>query len=220
MEEHNATTFMMWVPHGEALALPETIKLNNKLLTLGIKVVFITEGPLNLKYVTVSNLQRVGPYERDKLIVKNPSTNYQMLFNLLREGSRRKRRSITSTGDSSGGEHRRRRRLVPRLMAPISVDSMSGLAVLPTATLAAVDDVGDTYLAICGGWPCRWWHVVVGRRWLILPVAEDAHPWDRRLSCTRGKGFYPIAGSSSDDAGRHRQRRGWQSATVWVETGT
>ncbi|WVZ12213.1 hypothetical protein V8G54_016743 [Vigna mungo] len=143
-----------------------------------------------------------------------------MLFNLLRGGSWRKRRCITSTGDISSDELRRKRCLAPQLMTPISTNSVSGLAVLPTETLAAIDDVGDTYLAVCGGWPYWRWHVVVEQRWLILLVVENAHPRDHRLSCTRGKGFYPITGSSSGDPRGHRRRRGWRFAAVWVETGT
>jgi len=70
VEEHNATAFKIWVSYGEAFALPETLKLYNKLLDLGIKVVFITERPLDLKDVTVSNLKNVGFYKWEKLIAR------------------------------------------------------------------------------------------------------------------------------------------------------
>jgi len=70
VEPHNSTAFKIWVSFGEAFALPETLKLYNKLLGLGIKVVFITERPLDLKDVTASNLKDVGFSTWEKLIVR------------------------------------------------------------------------------------------------------------------------------------------------------
>nr|TKR74939.1 hypothetical protein D5086_0000290430 [Populus alba] len=41
-EPYNSTAFNQWVFTGEALALPESLKLYRKLLSIGIKVVFLT----------------------------------------------------------------------------------------------------------------------------------------------------------------------------------
>ncbi|XP_047159305.1 stem 31 kDa glycoprotein-like [Vigna umbellata] len=90
VEEHNATAFKIWVSYGEAFALPETLKLYNKLLALGIKVVFITERPLDLKDVTVSNLQNVGFYKWDKLIARDPSIYSGKLSNAFKSSERSK----------------------------------------------------------------------------------------------------------------------------------
>jgi len=70
VEAHNATAFKIWVSFGEAFALPETLVLYNKLVGLGIKVVFITERPVDLKDVTISNLKEVGFHTWEKFIAR------------------------------------------------------------------------------------------------------------------------------------------------------
>ncbi|KAF7843416.1 stem 28 kDa glycoprotein-like [Senna tora] len=59
-EEYNATEFDTWLEKGEAPALPETIKLYNKLLNLGFKIVFLTERNAGHIKITQQNLRNVG----------------------------------------------------------------------------------------------------------------------------------------------------------------
>ncbi|KAG5025987.1 hypothetical protein AAZX31_08G197600 [Glycine max] len=73
VEPHNTTAFKNWVLDGEAFALPETLKMYNKLLALGIKIVFLSERPLSLGDVTAKNLKEVGFNTWEKLILRDPS---------------------------------------------------------------------------------------------------------------------------------------------------
>lgn len=70
MERFNATAFANWVAEGEAYALPETLVLYDKLLSLGIKVVFLTERLVSQRAITVANLKDVGFDQWEKLILK------------------------------------------------------------------------------------------------------------------------------------------------------
>ena len=70
MELYNETSFNKWVDLGEAPALPESLKLYKKLLSLGIKIVFITGRPLDQKAVTATNLKLAGYHTWEKLITK------------------------------------------------------------------------------------------------------------------------------------------------------
>lgn len=70
VELYNATAFNEWVDLGEAPALPESLKLYNKLLSLGIKIVFITGRPLYQQAVTATNLKLAGYHTWEKLITK------------------------------------------------------------------------------------------------------------------------------------------------------
>lgn len=70
MEPHNTTAFKNWVLDGEAFTLPETLKMYNKLLALGIKIVFLSERPLSLGDVTAKNLKEVGFNTWEKLILR------------------------------------------------------------------------------------------------------------------------------------------------------
>ncbi|KAI9107866.1 hypothetical protein K1719_021202 [Acacia pycnantha] len=74
-EPYNSTTFNAWVEKGAAPALPETQKLYNKLLNLGIKIVFLTGRPISQTEVTASNLKKAGYHTWHKLILKN-TTEY------------------------------------------------------------------------------------------------------------------------------------------------
>ncbi|KAL2338018.1 hypothetical protein Fmac_012464 [Flemingia macrophylla] len=73
VEPYNATAFNEWVELGEAPALPESQKLYKKLLSLGVKIVFLTGRPLDQKTVTVANLKRAGYNTWFKLILKDTS---------------------------------------------------------------------------------------------------------------------------------------------------
>ncbi|XP_027906558.1 stem 28 kDa glycoprotein-like [Vigna unguiculata] len=73
VEPYNSTLFNKWVDLGEAPALPESLKLYKKLLSLGIKIVFLTGRPLEQKAITVTNLKIAGYHKWEKLIVKDTS---------------------------------------------------------------------------------------------------------------------------------------------------
>ncbi|XVF85588.1 hypothetical protein PTKIN_Ptkin17bG0129100 [Pterospermum kingtungense] len=70
VEPYNATLFNKWVMEGKAPALPESLKLYNQLLSLGIKAVFITGRSEDQRSVTVSNLKKVGYHTWERLILK------------------------------------------------------------------------------------------------------------------------------------------------------
>uniref|UniRef100_A0A5B7B5H1 Putative acid phosphatase 1-like n=1 Tax=Davidia involucrata TaxID=16924 RepID=A0A5B7B5H1_DAVIN len=72
-EPYNATLFNEWVNKGEAPPLPESLKLYKKLLSLGLKVVFITGRPEHQRNVTATNLKNVGYLTWEKLILKGSS---------------------------------------------------------------------------------------------------------------------------------------------------
>lgn len=72
-EPHNKTAFKNWVNLGEAFALPETLVLYNKLVSRGIKIVFITERPLDLGAVTATNLKLAGYHTWEKLVTRDPT---------------------------------------------------------------------------------------------------------------------------------------------------
>lgn len=67
MELYNETSFNKWVDLGEAPALPESLKLYKKLLSLGIKIVFITGRPLAQQDVTAKNLKTAGFHTWEKV---------------------------------------------------------------------------------------------------------------------------------------------------------
>ncbi|KAL6140799.1 hypothetical protein ACLB2K_059092 [Fragaria x ananassa] len=73
VELYNSTAFNAWVLEGKAPALPESLKLYNKLLALGIKVAFITGRGESQRSVTEINLRYVGYLTWEKLILKNSS---------------------------------------------------------------------------------------------------------------------------------------------------
>ncbi|KAI9107861.1 hypothetical protein K1719_021197 [Acacia pycnantha] len=75
VEPYNSTQFNEWVEKGAAPALPETQKLYNKLLNLGIKIVFLTGRPISQTEVTAENLKKAGYHTYHKLIHKN-TTEY------------------------------------------------------------------------------------------------------------------------------------------------
>lgn len=70
MEPFNATLFNAWVAIGEAPALPESLKLYEKLLCLGFKIVFLTGRTEDQRAITATNLKSVGFRSWDKLLLK------------------------------------------------------------------------------------------------------------------------------------------------------
>ncbi|XP_034695463.1 acid phosphatase 1-like [Vitis riparia] len=72
-EVFNSTSFNEWVMKGKAPALPESLKLYNKLVSLGIKIVFLTGKGEDERNVTVANLKKVGYHTWEKLILRKSS---------------------------------------------------------------------------------------------------------------------------------------------------
>ncbi|RVW89347.1 Stem 28 kDa glycoprotein [Vitis vinifera] len=68
--KYNATLFNSWVLQAKAPALPESLKLYKKLLSLGIKVVFLTGRGGSQRNATVSNLKKEGFLTWEKLILR------------------------------------------------------------------------------------------------------------------------------------------------------
>ncbi|KAK7294274.1 hypothetical protein RJT34_17161 [Clitoria ternatea] len=73
VEPYNETAFNAWVESGVAPPLPETLKLYNKLVSLGVKIVFITGRPQKQRDITAYNLKQAGYYKWEKLITKDTS---------------------------------------------------------------------------------------------------------------------------------------------------
>ncbi|KAG2728921.1 hypothetical protein I3843_01G221800 [Carya illinoinensis] len=88
-EPYNSTLFNAWVLEGKAFALPESLNLYEKLLSLGIKVVFITGRGESQRNVTTTNLKNVGYHTWEKLILK--SSSYTGVTSLVYKSSERKK---------------------------------------------------------------------------------------------------------------------------------
>ncbi|WOK96877.1 hypothetical protein Cni_G05585 [Canna indica] len=69
-EEYNSTTFNEWVNTGKAPALPESLKLYKKVLSLGVKVVFLTGRGEESREITSANLRRAGFEQWEKLLLR------------------------------------------------------------------------------------------------------------------------------------------------------
>ncbi|CAL9102071.1 unnamed protein product [Musa textilis] len=75
VEPYNATSFNEWVDKGIAPALPESLKLYRKLLSLGIKIVFLTGRSEERRNVTITNLKWAGFRTWEKLLLKGEGVN-------------------------------------------------------------------------------------------------------------------------------------------------
>jgi hypothetical protein len=67
---YNATSFNEYVLEGSAPVLPETQRLFQKLISLGIKPVFLTGRTEDQRAITVANLRRQGYSGWEKLLLK------------------------------------------------------------------------------------------------------------------------------------------------------
>ncbi|CAK9154952.1 unnamed protein product [Ilex paraguariensis] len=74
-EPYNPTLFKGWVNTGKAPPLPESLKLYKKLLSIGLKVVFLTGRPENQRNITTINLKNAGYHTWEKLILKGASAS-------------------------------------------------------------------------------------------------------------------------------------------------
>ncbi|CAL1378320.1 unnamed protein product [Linum trigynum] len=72
-EPFDPTPFNEWVLEGNALVLPESLTLYQKIVSLGIKVVFLTGRTEDQRSVTETNLKNAGYYTWEKLILKTSS---------------------------------------------------------------------------------------------------------------------------------------------------
>ncbi|KAL5697671.1 hypothetical protein ACHQM5_028791 [Ranunculus cassubicifolius] len=73
VEPFNSTASKQWENTGKAPALPESLKLYKKLVSLGIKIVFLTGRPESQRKVTTLNLKKAGYYTWEQLILRGPS---------------------------------------------------------------------------------------------------------------------------------------------------
>ncbi|OVA12459.1 Acid phosphatase (Class B) [Macleaya cordata] len=72
-ELYNATAFDAWVDTGNALPLPESLKLYKKLLSLGFKAVFLTGRVEKRRQITEKNLNAAGYQNWEKLLLRQLS---------------------------------------------------------------------------------------------------------------------------------------------------
>ncbi|KAI3853954.1 hypothetical protein MKX03_024180 [Papaver bracteatum] len=73
VQPYNETAFNAWVDTGKAPALPESLVLYNRLLSLGFKVVFLTGRAEMRREVTRKNLRAAGYRNWEKLLLRQPS---------------------------------------------------------------------------------------------------------------------------------------------------
>ncbi|KAJ8644936.1 hypothetical protein MRB53_006684 [Persea americana] len=72
VEPYNGTLFNEWVDTGKGPALPESLRLYKKLLSLGFKIVFLTGRQEVRRKITVTNLKEAGYHTWEKLILRSP----------------------------------------------------------------------------------------------------------------------------------------------------
>ncbi|XP_015572819.1 stem 28 kDa glycoprotein isoform X2 [Ricinus communis] len=77
-EPYNSTLFNKWVVTSKAPALPESLSLYKRLLSLGIKIVFITGRTEDQRTVTTNNLKKAGYHTWMKLVLKKDSSFLQI----------------------------------------------------------------------------------------------------------------------------------------------
>lgn len=70
VEAYNDTSFNAWVRKSRAPALPESLKLYKKLMSLGIKIIFLCGRSEDTREATACNLKRVGYHTWEKLILR------------------------------------------------------------------------------------------------------------------------------------------------------
>ncbi|KAM0944703.1 putative Acid phosphatase [Dioscorea sansibarensis] len=70
VEAYNDTSFNAWVRKSRAPALPESLKLYKKLMSLGIKIIFLSGRSEDSREATACTLKRVGYYTWEKLILR------------------------------------------------------------------------------------------------------------------------------------------------------
>ncbi|KAF7136028.1 hypothetical protein RHSIM_Rhsim08G0228500 [Rhododendron simsii] len=72
-KEYNATSFNEWIEEGIAPPVPAVLKLYQKLLPLGFKIVFISGTSEKYRKIRISNLKLAGYHTWEKLILKPTS---------------------------------------------------------------------------------------------------------------------------------------------------
>ncbi|KAI5651223.1 hypothetical protein M9H77_37228 [Catharanthus roseus] len=74
--KYNDTKFNEWIAEGKAPAIPATLRLYNTLISLGIKIVFLTGTSQRFLDIRTVNLKKAGFYTWEKLILKPTSTGH------------------------------------------------------------------------------------------------------------------------------------------------
>ncbi|MQM04450.1 hypothetical protein Taro_037251 [Colocasia esculenta] len=87
-EPPNATAFEVWAEKAKAPALPETLRLYNSLLVLGIKPVFLTGRTEESRAATIVNLKEAGYDNWEKLLLRGPDSKESAMA--FKAGERRK----------------------------------------------------------------------------------------------------------------------------------
>lgn len=70
VQPYNDTAFNAWVDTGKARALPESLTLYNRILSLGFKVVFLTGRAEMRREITRKNLRAAGYKNWEKLLLR------------------------------------------------------------------------------------------------------------------------------------------------------
>ncbi|KAL6006046.1 hypothetical protein ACLOJK_040091 [Asimina triloba] len=69
-QPYKDTAFQQWVDTGRAPALPESLKLYKKLLSLGLKIVFLTGRSEIRREISEQNLKMAGYHTWEKVILR------------------------------------------------------------------------------------------------------------------------------------------------------
>ncbi|XP_068640606.1 acid phosphatase 1-like [Aristolochia californica] len=88
-EPYNDTLFEAWVYMEMAFPLPETLKLYNRLVSLGFKIVFLTGRTEPKRNSTVMNLLKAGYTSWEKLLLRGPSDSTTTAL-VFKSGQRQK----------------------------------------------------------------------------------------------------------------------------------
>ncbi|KAG9443457.1 hypothetical protein H6P81_014797 [Aristolochia fimbriata] len=88
-EPYNDTLYSQWVEMEMAFALPETLRLYNRLLSLGIRVVFLTGRKEHQRHHTAMNLIKAGYTSWEKLLLRRPSDGSTTAL-VFKSGQRKK----------------------------------------------------------------------------------------------------------------------------------
>ncbi|KAM0944702.1 putative Acid phosphatase [Dioscorea sansibarensis] len=88
VEPYNSTKFKEWLTKSKAPALPESLKLYKKLLSLGIKVIILTGRREPTREATSTNLQKAGFHTWEKLLLKGNDVKTSSL--VFKSGERKK----------------------------------------------------------------------------------------------------------------------------------
>lgn len=81
--KYNDTKFNEWLAEGKAPAIPASLKLYEKLVSLGIKIVFLTGTRESFREIRIKNLKMSGYHTWEKLILKYVARPLSVVFFFL-----------------------------------------------------------------------------------------------------------------------------------------